>query len=148
MRVTEASANKVSGHCLCGAVSFTATAKSHEVLVCHCSMCSRWAGGIAMFVEIFGAPEFKGQETIGVYRSSPWGERGFCNACGTSLFWKLAGKERYTLSAAALDDKSRLRLATEIFIEDKPDYYSFANDTCKQTGEEAMAAFVGEGVKS
>jgi hypothetical protein len=135
---------KVSGHCLCGAVTFTAKAKSHDVSVCHCSMCNRWSGGLSMFLDVEGAPVFEGANTIGLYKSSEWGERGFCKTCGSSLFWKLVDQDRYTLSAGALDDQSRLKLATEIFIDDKPAYYDFANNTLKQTGEEATAAFTGD----
>lgn len=97
-----------------------------------------------MFLDIIGAPEFEGRDLIGIYRSSDWGERAFCKVCGSSLFWKLAGKDRYTLSTGALNDQTVLTLATEIFIEDKPAYYAFANDTVKLSGPDAMAAFVEE----
>jgi hypothetical protein len=138
---------EVKGHCLCGAVHFTAVVKSHDVSVCHCTMCNRWSGGLSMFLEVTGAPVFEGRDNIGVYQSSEWGERGFCKVCGSSLFWKLIGQDQYTLSAGALDDQSNLHLATEIFIEDKPAYHAFANDTLKQTGEEATAAFLAGNAK-
>lgn len=133
--------SSVSGKCLCGAVSFTGQVKSHDVSVCHCSMCNRWSGGLLMFVDAVGAPTFEGRDNIGLYRSSEWGERGFCKVCGSSLFWKLVGEDRYTLSAGCLDDQSPLHFALEIFIDDKPGHYTFANDTVKQTGEEAAATF-------
>lgn len=135
-------ADKVTGKCLCGAVRFTATAKSHDVSACHCSMCNRWSGGISMFLGAEGAPQFEGVDNISLYRSSDLGERGFCKVCGSSLFWRVAGQDQYALAAGILDDQSRLRFATEIFIDDKPAYYDFANDTIKQSGEEAMAAYV------
>lgn len=95
-------------------------------------------------MEVIGVPVFEGAENIAIYPSSESGERGFCKVCGSNLFWKVAGKDHYTIAAGSLDDQSKLFLATEIFIEDKPAYYAFANDTLKQTGEEAMAAFTGE----
>jgi hypothetical protein len=134
---------KIAGRCLCGAVKFSAHAKSHDVSVCHCSMCNRWAGGISMFLEVQGAPEFDGADNIGLYQSSEWGERGFCKVCGSSLFWKLVGKDRYTLSAGCIDDQSGLVFTKEIYIEDKPAHYTFANETLQQSAEEAMADFVG-----
>jgi len=138
---------------LCRAVRFTATAETHDVSACHCSMCRRWSGGVLLFQDVIGAPEFEGRDNIGVYKSSEWGERGFCKTCGSSLYWKVAGKDHYTLAAGCFDDASQLRFATEIYIEDKPAYYDFSNDTLKQTGAEAMAAYtgdvvIGEGVKS
>ena len=35
-----------------------------------------------------------------------------------------------------------MKLTTEIFIDEKPDYYAFANETKKLTGEEAMATLM------
>ena len=105
-------------------------------------MCNRWAGGVLMFMDVIGAPDFEGADSIAIYKSSEWGERGFCKVCGSNLFWKVAGKDHYTLAVGTFDDQSKLHLATEIFIDDKPSYYSFANDTVKQTGEQAMAVYV------
>ncbi len=132
----------ISGHCLCGAVSFTATAKSHDVTACHCSMCNRWAGGISLFLEAAGAPVMNGGENLAFYRSSDIGERAFCKVCGSSLYWKAIGKDIYHLSAGAINEQSSLNLTTEIFVDDKPAFYEFANDTVKQTGEEVIAAFL------
>jgi hypothetical protein len=134
----------VSGHCLCGAVTFTAAARSPNVTACHCSMCSRWGGGVALSIDIETAPLFTGEDNIAIYKSSDWGERGFCKVCGSSLYWRLSGTDRYTFSAGALDDMSGFRLAKEIYIDDKPEYYTFANDTVKQTVDEATAAFITE----
>lgn len=134
-----------SGGCLCGAVRFTAKLSSRDVQVCHCGMCRRWAGGPLMFVEVDGVPRFEGREAIGVYRSSDIGERGFCARCGSILFWKVAGEDRYTFAAGALDDASKLVLTREIFIEDKPHFYDFANATEKVAGAEAMAGYLGGG---
>lgn len=135
----------VSGGCLCCAITYTAKATSHDVQVCHCGMCRRWTGGPLMFVEVDGVPEFQGREAIGIYRSSETGERGFCTRCGSVLFWKVAGEERYTFTAGSLDDVSEFVFTKEIFIEDKPGFYDFANATEKVTGTEAMTAYLPGG---
>ena len=44
---------KHHGHCLCGAVAVTAELPE-EMSACHCEMCTRWSGGIQMFID---APE-------------------------------------------------------------------------------------------
>lgn len=137
----------VSGHCLCGAVGYTAKASSHDVSVCHCGMCRRWTGGPLMYFDVEGAPLFTGGSEIGVYRSSDTGERGFCKRCGSVLFWKVAGEERYTFTAGSLDTTSGLFLAKEIFIEDKPAFYDFANPTEKLRGSDAMTAYTGDELK-
>jgi hypothetical protein len=133
----------VSGHCLCGTVRFAAKLSSHDVQVCHCGMCRRWTGGPLMFVDVEGVPVFEGREAIGLYRSSDVGERGFCTRCGSILFWKVAGEDKYTFAAGCLADASKLVLVKEIFVEDKPAFYDFANDTVKQAGADAMAGYLG-----
>ncbi len=137
----------VSGHCLCGAVGYTAKASSHDVSVCHCGMCRRWTGGPLMYFDVDGAPSFTGISEISVYRSSDTGERGFCKRCGSVLFWKVAGEERYTFTAGSLDTPAGLLLTKEIFIEDKPAFYDFANPTEKLGGSDAMTAYTGDELK-
>lgn len=133
----------VSGHCLCGAVRFSADVAKHDVDVCHCGMCRRWTAGPFIGLMHEGAVAFEGAEHIGVYKSSEWGERAFCKVCGTSLYWHLAGSDTYSFSAGVLDDQTQLNLTMQIFIDEKPDYYDFANDTPRLTGAEAMALLSG-----
>ena len=45
------------------------------------------------------------------------------------------------VSAEALDDRSGFEFASQIFIDDKPAYYDFANKTHNMTGAEVFAAF-------
>lgn len=136
----------MSGKCLCGKAAYTAEVQCHDVNACHCTMCSRWAGGVALFLDCIGRPAFTGEAEIAIYRSSEWGERGFCKVCGSSLFWKVTGEDRYSLSAGTLSDQSVLRLTKEIFIEDQPAYYSFANKTVRKTGEQAIVDYVAADV--
>jgi hypothetical protein len=132
----------LSGRCLCGAVSFRIETAKRDVDVCHCSMCRRWSSGPFIGLAHDGKVAFEGAENIGVYKSSEWGERGFCKVCGASLYWHLADSDHYSFSAGALDDQSDLTLTQQIFIDEKPAYYDLANDTPKLTGEEAVAAFI------
>ncbi len=131
----------LTGQCLCGAVHFSATPKNKDVGVCHCSMCRRWSGGPLMVLDCGDRIQYENQSGIGVYKSSEWGERGFCKKCGTALFWKLQGKDHYIVPVDAFDDPGDLKFASEIFIEEKPAYYDFANETHKMTGEEVFAMF-------
>jgi hypothetical protein len=132
--------SEISGRCLCGAVGFTAKVAGRSIDACHCSMCRRWTGGPFLGLAHDGAVSFEGAEHIGVYKSSAWAERAFCKVCGTSLYWRVSGTQEYSFCAGTLDDQSALGLTTEIFIDEKPGYYAFANETRKLTGEEAMAS--------
>src|SRR5690606_21158214 len=108
----------------------------------HCSMCRRWSGGPFLAVEADAPPTFTaGGDLISAYASSDWAERGFCGRCGTVLFWRMTDGRHYALSAGALDDTGSLALGAQIFIDEKPDFYDFANDTPKLTGDEVIAMF-------
>ena len=133
-------APRLSGGCLCGAVRFSAAPKRHDYGVCHCGMCRRWAAGPFLAIDCADSVRFESEADLGVYQSSQWGERGFCKTCGTSLFWKMRGKDSYYLPVEAFDDSTDFTFVSEIFYEEKPAHYAFANDTVKQTGDEVIAA--------
>jgi len=137
--------NVRAGGCLCGAVRFTATLREHDIGVCHCTMCRKWSAGPFFAVECDGPVRVtKGEDQLGVYRSSEWAERCFCKTCGTSLFYRLVGKPFYALSSETLDDKTDLAFTSQIFIDEKPGYYGFSNITKTMTGAEVFAAFSGQ----
>nr|WP_276295235.1 GFA family protein [Notoacmeibacter marinus] len=106
--------------------------------VCHCGMCRRWSGGVWMAVDAESV-EYDSEDSIGVYDSSPWGQRLFCKSCGTTLSWRAKDGSVSVVSAQAFDDPSRFTFTGQIFIDDKPDNYAFANETKCQTGEQFMA---------
>jgi hypothetical protein len=45
------------------------------------------------------------------------------------------------VSAEAFDDRTGFKFTSQIFIDDKPAYYDFANKTHNMTGAEVFAAF-------
>ena len=82
-----------------------------------------------------------GTDLLGIYESSGWGERGFCNRCGSTLFWRSKDAAHYAISAMAFDDLTEAVLTKQIFIDSKPDWYAFANETESMTGAEFLAQF-------
>lgn len=88
-----------------------------------------------------GAVEVENEAAIGSYQSSEWAERQFCKNCGTVLFYKLINHEYFSVSVEAFDEPEKFKLTSEIFIDEKPASYDFANDTKKMTGAEVFAAF-------
>ena len=131
----------MKGHCLCGAVQFEGVA-AKEVGVCHCRMCRRWAGGPFVSVHCTEAT-FSGMEHIGVYASSAWAERGFCTKCGTHLYYKLLPTGEYYLPAGMLETDD-FEFTTQVYIDCKPDYYDFANQTQMVTEQQIVAQFMPE----
>lgn len=45
-----------TGRCLCGQSHFTVDLESLDVYACHCTICQKWSGGIAMYLEACGQP--------------------------------------------------------------------------------------------
>lgn len=83
----------IGGRCLCGDVAFTAELPSKWVAHCHCTQCRRGSG--AAFVTWVGLEAAKCRILdphgwLQWYRSSPGAERGFCAACGSSMFFRSA----------------------------------------------------------
>ena len=137
--------DKRTGGCLCGAVKFTATPKPHEdgvhVDACHCSMCRRQVGGPLMAVACDAVEVTAGDAYLGVYQSSDWAERCFCKRCGSNLFWRMRNGSFFTVNAGSLDDLSDAKFTAQIFIDQKPDYYDFAQPTPKLTAAQVRAMF-------
>ncbi len=134
-----------TGRCLCGGVRF-AMAETPAISVCHCETCRRWSGAPMMAVHPEGGVDLQADGTLVWYRSSDWAERGFCSACGTSLFYRLAETPSYiSVSAGALDDPGTIKaIGNHIFVDEKPAFYDFADAAPRLTGAEAMAEFTGE----
>lgn len=130
----------MKGSCLCGAIEISAPAGS-EVDVCHCSMCRRWGGGPLLTVHSKVPIELGGTATPATYRSSEWAERGFCPNCGTHLFYHLLQSDEYAIPAGIFQDADHLQMTTQIFVDEKPAYYEFANRTRNMTGEEVFAQY-------
>ena len=84
------------------------------------------------------------KSSVSQYQSSEWADRGFCSKCGTHLFYLLKSANQFHLPAGLLDIDSEYTLTHQIFIDEKPDYYSFSNETTNMTGAEVFAHFESE----
>ena len=135
---------EAKGSCLCGGVSVQALAMSQSVGACHCSAWRKWSGGPLLTVDCNTKVDISGGENVSVYESSEWADRGFCGNCGTHLFYRLKQNGQYIIPVGLFDVPSQLNFDHQIFIEEKPEYYAFANATKNMTGEEVFAQFSGE----
>ncbi|MCW4114518.1 GFA family protein [Aurantimonas sp. MSK8Z-1] len=134
-------ARRLQAKCLCGGIRIDADFETVEVGACHCDICRRWAAGPFMAVGNAENVVLAGIDQLGVYQSSGWGERGFCTTCGTPLFWRSQDEQHYAISATALEDLGDPAFTMQIFIDSKPDWYDFANETQTMTGAEFLAQF-------
>ncbi len=127
------------GHCLCNATSFKANVVSTEIGVCHCNMCRTWSGGPYIGLDCGVDVSFDGEVTQ--FDSSDWAERGFCQRCGTHLYYKFKSTGQYIMPAGLFADDAGLLMDHQIFIDEKPNYYEFANATKNLTGAEVIEQF-------
>ena len=131
------------GKCLCGGVRFRLTEAPREVTLCHCGMCRRQNGGMPAVGAEIATPSFDSDASLKWRQSSPWCERGFCAECGTTLFWRPAGEEDgWGVAAGALENPPPMKIKQHIFIDEKPDFYDFADNAPRMTGEEWFKVLV------
>lgn len=129
---------KAAASCLCGAAAVTADV-GESVGACHCDLCRRWGGGPLLALD--GGTEVSVQGSVETFPTTEWAERGFCSKCGTHLFIRVNGSGRYILPAGLFDLDEGLVFDHQIFVDKRPGYYCFANETREQTGEEVFAGF-------
>ena len=131
------------GQCLCGAVRITARNAANKVGACHCSMCRRWGGGPFMEINCGTDVAINGEENVAVFNSSDWAERGFCRTCGTHLFYRIKQTGQHVIPVGVFDDTEGLVFDHQVFIDEKPSFYRFAEETHDMTGAEIFAKFGG-----
>ncbi len=133
--------SNAKGGCLCGKVNFTAAQINNGVGACHCNMCRKWGGGPLMAVDCGQNVEFTNDENISIYDSSAWAERGFCKYCGSHLFYRLKENKQYIMPAGLFENDDNLVFDHQVFIDEKPHFYSFSNATKDMTGAEVFTKF-------
>jgi hypothetical protein len=115
----------MNGSCLCGQVRFTLDEPLRAVIACHCSQCRKTSGhfwaATAVPLDRFHLTEAAG---LRWFQSSSEARRGFCQNCGSSLFWQPTGEDRISVAAGALDGPTGLQITEHWFTEDAGDYYS------------------------
>ena len=128
-------------NCLCESISITVDQDNNHVGACHCGICRKWCGGPFMTIKYDTPIEFTGKEYISIFNSSDWAERGFCKQCGTHLFYRLKQSQVYYLPAGLFENNDDFVFDHQVFIDNKPDYYDFANKTENMTEVEVFTMF-------
>ena len=131
-----------NGSCLCGAVTFRISGEMRDVLACHCQQCRKTSGHYWAATSVRDtALEMTRKGGLAWFRASDTAQRGFCNLCGSTLFWKPDNADRTAVSADALDGATGLELSQHVFVADKGDYYALSDGKPQHTqfsgGEDA-----------
>jgi len=121
-----------TGGCLCSAVRFEVHGPLRGVLFCHCSECRRWSGGV------FAATAARREDVVVTgemhlrWIASPASEsdarRGFCDVCGSSLFWDAPRAATVSIAAGSLDDQSALEAIGHVYVSQLPGWHVLPDD--------------------
>ena len=133
-----------TGGCLCGAVRYEITGPLRDVVNCHCEMCQKQHGG-------FGPHSKARKENIRItksdglawYQTSDVARRGFCNQCGSGLFWEPLKQDGTGIIASTLDGPTGLKTIGHIFVSEKSDFYDITDDL-PQFDESSDGELVGD----
>ncbi|MXP25998.1 GFA family protein [Altererythrobacter indicus] len=125
------------GQCLCGAVSITLEQPDPAISVCHCQMCLRWNGGAFAGIKGIGH-RIDGEDSVQTYRSSDWAERASCSTCGSSLWYHYLPSDHYSFSAGLFILPEQMAISEQIFVDEKPHWYDFAQQSVMKTGPEVL----------
>ena len=122
-----------TGHCLCGAVSFTVKAAPIGTGQCHCKDCQRASGTGHMSLAFFRKAdvEIKGEtRSYGVKADSgAINTRHFCPQCGGRIFGENSARPGFMgLSVGAVDDNSLFQPQRIVYVKDKPAWDMTATD--------------------
>ena len=117
-----------TGRCLCGAVTYELHGELRDVIVCHCVECRRWHGTSGAYTTTATRDDLAVSDPEGVLRwiRSPQSvtdaDRGFCERCGSSLFWRAPRDGTVSVTAGTLDGVTGLRTVEHIWESQRADW--------------------------
>ncbi|SFR35561.1 Uncharacterized conserved protein [Yoonia tamlensis] len=116
------------GSCMCGAVAFTIDGDIATGNACHCTSCRKQSGHYWASIDVpRTALAIQDADHIRWYQSSEKVRRGFCDTCGSTLFWDPVFQDWTSVAIGALDSPTQMRLSLHIYVSEKGDYYDIAD---------------------
>ncbi|WP_129792491.1 GFA family protein [Sphingosinicella sp. CPCC 101087] len=131
------------GGCACGAVRYELKSDPFDAGWCHCRICQLNSGAPAMAFASVPIGDFAfvtGEDQVRTFKSSDFGRRLFCGACGTPILMRVDHQpETVDFSIATLDDPDAVPPGFHIFHasriawfetkDDRPRHERFRPDT-------------------
>ena len=100
-------AETMTGGCQCGRIRYTATIADDDAYLCHCKMCKKATGGVAIAFKGMKKAEVAWEREPDRDASSPIAARGFCSACGTPLTFEFPDSDSIDLTVGSFDEPWR-----------------------------------------
>lgn len=109
-----------TGGCACGAVRYRTRIDPAQAYWCHCRMCQRASGNVAVaFVNAGQADTIWTSGTPVEWQSSAIARRGRCDSCGTPLTFRYPDSDRIDLTVGSLDDPALVRPTSHFGAESR-----------------------------
>jgi hypothetical protein len=122
---------KLTGKCLCEAISYEITGELQNVVNCHCSKCRRWHGAAFRTRAAVESKHFKwlsGEHLITRYYSSPEIIKTFCSVCGSNLISILVDNPDFIgFPLGGLDQDPCVKPKANIFVQHKAPWYEITD---------------------
>lgn len=130
---------------MCGATRVQVERLGEAMNACHCDMCRRWTGSAFVAVHAAAADaQFEGP--VRTAETSEWARRGWCDDCGSTLFYQTKETGDYGIAAGLFDNAADQALTIEYYVDQKPAGFAFAGDHTRLTTTETLSHFgINEG---
>ena len=119
---------KYKGSCNCGNIRYEVTGPLSDITGCHCGQCRKQTGLYYAAVHVENENfDLQSESTLSWYRASDEAQRGFCNNCGSSLFWRPNTHSHTSILAGTFDDDIPSIFAKHIYCNDKASFYTLTD---------------------
>ncbi|MCI4664489.1 MAG: GFA family protein [Neomegalonema sp.] len=116
------------GGCMCGAVRYRAELLTVEATACHCEQCRRQSGHFWASIDARGDQfVLTAQDGLRWFRFKTT-SRGFCDRCGSFLFWRADGWDDISLALGSLDDAADIVLTKHLYVMERGAYYQLPKE--------------------
>ncbi|HCV34990.1 MAG TPA: aldehyde-activating protein [Acidimicrobiaceae bacterium] len=116
---------QATGRCECGGVQYRVTGELRQVVHCHCTPCRRITGH-----HMAATATHRDDLHLDVESNLMWYSRtsevryGFCNRCGSTLFWMSTDNvSTVAIAAGTLDQPTGLRSVLAIYTGEASDFH-------------------------
>ena len=117
-------AEKVAqGSCMCGSIRYEARGDLRPLCACHCNSCRKSSGHYTAATAVKKENLTVFGDSLKWYRADDIAERAFCSNCGSNLFYRPFNKGWTSIFSGTLDGETGLSIESQIFVEEKGDYY-------------------------
>ncbi len=119
---------KITGRCLCGAVSFEVVNAFEKLFLCSCDQCRQITGsafasnlfvGMELFDWLGGAEDIVSYQVPGRDIS-----KSFCRVCGAGIPWACGDGSRMIVPAGSLSEPVNVAERLRIFTSEQPSWAS------------------------